>query len=64
MAIYYIIMLVIFAITAGFVYSFQYENSRKGLKKYFSRLNKLERFYNGQKKKDNCGGSDGSIIRI
>lgn len=28
-----------------------YENSRKGLKKYFSRLNKLERFYNGQKKK-------------
>ena len=50
-AIYYIIMLVIFAITAGFVYSFQYENSRKGLKKYFSRLNKLERFYNGQKKK-------------
>ncbi len=51
MAIYYIIMLVIFAITAGFVYSFQYENSRKGLKKYFSRLNKLERFYNGQKKK-------------
>ena len=44
-------MLVIFAITAGFVYSFQYENSRKGLKKYFSRLNKLERFYNGQKKK-------------
>ena len=45
-AIYYIIMLVIFAITAGFVYSFQYENSRKGLKKYFSRLNKLERFYN------------------
>ncbi len=34
-AIYYIIMLVIFAITAGFVYSFQYENSRKGLKKVF-----------------------------
>ena len=29
----------------------QYERSRKGLKKYFSRLNKLERFYNSQKKR-------------
>ena len=36
---------------AGFVYSFQYDNSRKGLKRYFSRLNKLERFYNSEKKR-------------
>lgn len=50
-AVYYIIMLLVFAIIAGFVYNFQYENSRKGLKKYFSRLNKLERFYNSQKKR-------------
>ncbi len=50
-AIYYIIMLVIFSVISGFVYNYQYENSRKGLKRYFSRLNKLERFYNGQKKK-------------
>ena len=50
-AIYYIAMLIVFSIIAGFVYSFQYEHSRKGLKRYFSRLNKLERFYNGQKKR-------------
>lgn len=50
-AVYYIIMLLVFAIIAGFVYNFRYENSRKGLKKYFSRLNKLERFYNSQKKR-------------
>ena len=41
-AIYYI---------AAVVYNVQYERSRKGLKKYFSRLNKLERFYNSQKKR-------------
>lgn len=44
-AVYYIIMLVAFSIIAGFVSSYQYEHSRKGLKRYFSRLNKLERFY-------------------
>ena len=44
-AIYYIVMLVAFSIIAGFVSSYQYEHSRKGLKRYFSRLNKLERFY-------------------
>ena len=49
MAIYYIGMLVIFTVIAAVVYNVQYERSRKGLKKYFSRLNKLERFYNGQK---------------
>ena len=48
-AIYYIGMLVIFTVIAAVVYNVQYECSRKGLKKYFSRLNKLERFYNGQK---------------
>ena len=50
-AFYYIGMLVVFSIIAGFVYNFQYENSRKGLKRYFSRLNKLERFYNSEKKR-------------
>lgn len=50
-ALYYIIMLVVFSVIAGIVYNVQYERSRKGLKKYFSRLNKLERFYNGQKKR-------------
>jgi H+/Cl- antiporter ClcA len=51
LAIYYVIVLVIFGIIAGFVYGYKYEHSRKGLKKYFARLNKLERFYNGQKKR-------------
>lgn len=50
-AIYYIGMLVIFTVIAAVVYNVQYERSRKGLKKYFSRLNKLERFYNSQKKR-------------
>lgn len=47
----YIVMLILFSVIALIVYSRQYDNSRKGLKRYFSRLNKLERFYNGQKKK-------------
>lgn len=49
-ALYYVLMVAVFAVISGFVYNFQYEKSRKGLKRYFSRLNKLERFYNGQKK--------------
>lgn len=51
LVLYYVIILLIFSITAFFVYSRIYERSRKGLKRYFSRLNKLERFYNGQKKR-------------
>lgn len=51
MGIYYVIMLAVFALIAGLVSAYQYEHSRKGLKRYFSRLNKLERFYNGQKSK-------------
>ncbi len=50
-SIYYALMLVIFSAIAGVVYHYRYERTRKGLKKYFSRLNKLERFYTGQKKK-------------
>ena len=50
-ALYYVLMLVVFCVIAGFVYYFRYENTRKGIKRYFSRLNKLERFYTGQKKK-------------
>lgn len=47
----YIVMLILFSVIALIVYSRQYDNSRKGLKRYFSRLNKLERFYNSQKKR-------------
>lgn len=48
---YYVAMIIIFGIISGIVYSNKYENSRKEIKKFFSRLNKLERFYNSQKKK-------------
>lgn len=47
----YIVMLILFSVIALIVYSRQYDNSRKGLKRYFSRLNKLERFYNSEKKR-------------
>lgn len=49
----YVVMLIIFSSVAFIVYGKQYDNSRKGLKRYFSRLNKLERFYNGHKRKNN-----------
>lgn len=48
---YYVGLIIIFGIISGAVYSSKYENSRKEMKKFFSRLNKLERFYNSQKKK-------------
>ena len=47
----YIVMLILFSVIALIVYGRQYDNSRKGLKRYFSRLNKLERFYNSEKKR-------------
>ncbi|MDD5829611.1 MAG: hypothetical protein PUD10_10725 [Lachnospira sp.] len=50
-AVYYVLMLIIFTAIAAAVYNYKYEHSRKGLKRYFSRLNKLERFYNGQNKR-------------
>ena len=49
---YYIIFLVVFSIIAGIVNAYQYDKSRAGLKKYLSRLNKLERFYNNQNNHD------------
>lgn len=51
LGVYYILMLAEYAVIGAVVYTYQYNHSRKGLKKYFSRLNKLERFYNGQRKK-------------
>lgn len=49
MCVYYIIMLIVFAVISGFVSAYQYERYQKGLKKYNSRLTKLERFYSVQK---------------
>ena len=51
MVIYYVILVVMFSVLSGIVYAYQYDRSRKGLKRYFSRLNKLERFYNSQRNK-------------
>ncbi len=50
-AVYYIISLIIYAIISGVYSAYQYDKSRSGIKKYFMRLNKLERFYNGQRKR-------------
>jgi len=49
---YYVTFIIVFGIISGVVYSSKYENSRKEMKKFFLRLNKLERFYNSQKKKN------------
>lgn len=49
----YVAMIAVFSAIAFVVYGKQYDNSRNGLKRYFSRLNKLERFYNGHKRKNN-----------
>lgn len=49
----YVAMIAVFSAIAFVVYGKQYDNSRNGLKRYFSRLNKLERFYNGNKRKNN-----------
>ena len=50
-AVYYIISLIIYAIISGVYSAYQYDKSRSGIKRYFMRLNKLERFYNGQRKR-------------
>lgn len=50
-AVYYVLLVLALSVIAAVVYNYQYEKSRSGLKRYFSRLNKLERFYNSQKKK-------------
>ena len=49
----YVAMIAVFSAIAFVVYGKQYDNSRNGLKRYFSRLNKLERFYNGHRRKNN-----------
>lgn len=49
----YVAIIAVFSAIAFVVYGKQYDNSRNGLKRYFSRLNKLERFYNGHKRKNN-----------
>lgn len=49
MCVGYIVMLLVFSVIAGLVSAHRYDLYKKGLKKYSSRLNKLERFYSAQK---------------
>ncbi len=48
---YYLAFIVVFAVIAGIVYSVRYESTRNEMKKYFSRLNKLEKYYANQRRK-------------
>lgn len=48
---YYVALIVVFGVISGVVYAKKYDKSRKEMKKFFARLNKLEHFYNGNKKK-------------
>lgn len=50
-AIYYVAFLVIYAVISGAYSAYQYDRSRSGIKRYAMRLNKLERFYSGQRKR-------------
>ncbi|MGN0316325.1 MAG: hypothetical protein ACI4E1_00135 [Lachnospira sp.] len=49
-AFVYVFFMIIMTCIAILVYRAEFVNTREGLKRYFSRLNKLERFYNRQKK--------------
>lgn len=46
----FLVFVLAYGFLAFFVYSRRYENSRDGVKKYFSRLSRLEKYYNNQKK--------------
>lgn len=51
---YYVGFVVLCCVITGIVYAYQYDESRKELKKYFTRLVKLEHFYGlNEKKIDN-----------
>lgn len=48
--LYYIIYILLFSFLGGLVYARRFDKSRKDLKKFFSRLNKLETFYGKDRK--------------
>ena len=49
--VYYVLSLIVYAVISGIYSAYQYDKTRSGIKKYVMRLNKLERFYNLQRKK-------------
>ena len=49
--VYYVLALIVYAFISGIYSAYQYDKTRSGIKKYVMRLNKLERFYNLQRKK-------------
>lgn len=49
-AAYYIVYLLFFSVVSAFVYACRYDMSRRDIKKFFARLNKLEHFYDKNRK--------------
>ena len=49
-AAYYIVYLLFFSVVSAFVYARRYDRSRRDIKKFFARLNKLEHFYDKNRK--------------
>lgn len=49
-AAYYVIYLLLFSAVSGFVYARRYDMSRRDIKRFFARLNKLEHFYDKNRK--------------
>ena len=49
--VYYVLALIVYVVISGIYSAYQYDKTRSGIKKYVMRLNKLERFYNLQRKK-------------
>ena len=45
----FIIVALIMSLVSVLIYSYRYDSSRKELKKYYSRLQKLDRFYSSKK---------------
>ncbi len=46
----YLLFVIVYSVIAYFVHAYKYEKSKDGVKKYYSRLTRLERFYGNQKK--------------
>lgn len=51
MALYYVIMLVVFAVISGAVSAYKYDHSRSGMKKYFQDLTNLKDSITDKKQK-------------
>ena len=48
---FYVVFIIVYGVISALVYAARFDSSRKELKQFISRLNKLERFYGVKKKK-------------